>query len=167
MYVWGPSETTAGRLLTGASLMLMSWSPVYLSPHYANIIMRRACLRRWKEENHSCLVLKQIVWGTFLSLLFSSSNSGPIQLCRYASRCFFFIIIIIHEANGVSGIFVKGLLCLCQTLKYSGPAAVQHRNKKATHWCCCCCYSVFVTQFFLILSIYFLNYSIAPYWGQL
>lgn len=39
---------------------------------------------------------------------------------------FFFIIIIIHEADGVSGIFVKGLLCLCQTLTYRGPAAVQH-----------------------------------------
>lgn len=27
VYVWGPSETTVERLLTGAFLMLMSWSP--------------------------------------------------------------------------------------------------------------------------------------------
>lgn len=47
-----------------------------------------ACRCCWKEQNHSCLILKQIVWGTFLSSLFSTGNGGPITLqsSRYADE---------------------------------------------------------------------------------
>lgn len=83
-----------------------SWAAAHWCVSHANVMVFQsichpitltslctgACRRRWKEQNHSCLILKQIVWGTFLSLslslFFPVGNGWPIILqgSRYADE---------------------------------------------------------------------------------
>ena len=77
----GPSETTAERLLTGAFLMLMSWSPVYLSPHYANIIMHRGLSLSLKRTESFLSHFEANCLGNIsLSLSLSLSLSFPVVM---------------------------------------------------------------------------------------
>lgn len=112
---WRSSETTAERLLTAAAVSHanVTLSQSVCQPIRLTSLCREACLHRWREHNHSCLLLKQIVWGTFLFFfLLQCSNGGPI-IFRYADEWAAIWAVCWKEMLYYSWVSKRVCVCVC------------------------------------------------------